>query len=194
MTIFPSVVSQNASFLQDRITRLQHGEKIPVPPPVSQAPQHQKSFSASASRQLNHNAVVFTPSKAPSATDEPIQIPGPVRPTTSSVQNRLLASQGFTIEEPSSTAEEEFQESDYIPTDEELGAVDLVENIANLLAEDPGNFDDFSEQIRNIFEEFYSSEYVMTISMETIFKRSTENANFRYMGAKLYNLFRWLVG
>lgn len=85
-------------------------------------------------------------------------------------------------------AEEQYQEHEFLPNEEELGAVDLVENMANLLAEDPGNFDDFSEQIKNIFEEFYSSEYVMTISMELIFKRSTEEANFRYMGAKLYNL------
>lgn len=180
-----------------RMQLLQSGQSIPAPPPQQPQPQFlQKSLSSAAAynpappKQLNHNAVEFKPAPPAFHHVSPTHAPGPpLAITTSSLQNRLKANQGVPIEEPQPpTFEEQYQEPEYFPTEEELGAVDLVENIANLLAEDPGNFDDFSEQIKNIFEEFYSSEYVMTISMELIFKRSTEDSNFRYMGAKLYNL------
>lgn len=177
MTKNSSPTAGISSGLSNRLQQLQTGNPLPPPPPAElhlPSPQQQQP-QPFLPKPLNSDAIAFIP--------RPIVV-------SSNVQNRLNKCQGIANEEPSAPApvEEHYHEPVDLPTEEESGAVDLIENIANLLAEDPGNFDDFSEQIKNIFEEFYSSEYVMTCSMELIFKRSTEDSNFRYMGAKLYNL------
>ncbi|KAL5288419.1 PAIP1.2 family protein [Megaselia abdita] len=179
----PSPDKENTTSSKDVLTNINHrmqalqsGSSLPPPPPTETTVPKLRT-------QLNHNAVEFKPAHT---TVAPMP-PPPLQPRN--LQDRLNRHQGVPIEEPPLPSEpQHYQEPEYLPTEEELGAVDLIENMANLLAEDPGNFDDFSEQIKNIFEEFYSSEYVMTISMELIFKRSTVDSNFRYMGAKLYNL------
>lgn len=181
------------STLGNRLNILQKGNSLPAPSPQDLQSQQllRKHYSTpppttvpafvpsnNKPKQLNKHALEFKPLS-------------PIQSLTGSIQNRLKINQGVPITEPEPVPvqpePELFLEPAYIPTEEEV-AVDIIENMANLLAEDPGNFDDFSERIENIFKDFYCSDYVLSVSMEMIFKKSTENSNFRYMGAKLFNL------
>ncbi|XP_055374429.1 uncharacterized protein LOC129607431 [Condylostylus longicornis] len=74
------------------------------------------------------------------------------------------------------------------PTQEETYAITYIESIVNSLNENPGSFDSVAKQAQVIFEGFTENYYVLSNAMEIIFNKSIEEQNFRYMGAKLYNL------
>lgn len=74
------------------------------------------------------------------------------------------------------------------PSQDEAYAISYVESIVNSLNENPGSFDSIAIQAQILFKGFTDNYYVLSNAMEIIFNKSIEEQNFRYMGAKLYNL------
>lgn len=62
----------------------------------------------------------------------------------------------------------------------------------SLSSQNPGQFDTIASRFLTIFDGMESNNYVLSIAMEDIFEKSIEQPNFRYMGAKLYNLLHML--
>uniref|UniRef100_A0A1A9ZNT0 MIF4G domain-containing protein n=1 Tax=Glossina pallidipes TaxID=7398 RepID=A0A1A9ZNT0_GLOPL len=56
----------------------------------------------------------------------------------------------------------------------------------------PGQFDAIATRFLTIFEGMENNTFVLSNAMEDIFNESIKNPNFRYMGAKLYNLLHML--
>ncbi|XP_073846625.1 uncharacterized protein [Musca autumnalis] len=71
-------------------------------------------------------------------------------------------------------------------------ALDYLQTVIQCLNQNPGQFDTIATRFITIFEGMESNHYVLSIAMEDIFEESIKNPNFRYMGAKLYNLLHML--
>ena len=71
-------------------------------------------------------------------------------------------------------------------------ALDYLQTVIQCLNQNPGQFDSIATRFITIFEGMENNHYVMSIAMEDIFNESIKNPNFRYMGAKLYNLLHML--
>ncbi|XP_061399984.1 polyadenylate-binding protein-interacting protein 1 [Musca vetustissima] len=71
-------------------------------------------------------------------------------------------------------------------------ALDYLQTVIQCLNQNPGQFDTIATRFITIFEGLESNHYVLSIAMEDIFEESIKNPNFRYMGAKLYNLLHML--
>ncbi|KAL5280960.1 PAIP1 family protein [Megaselia abdita] len=74
-------------------------------------------------------------------------------------------------------------------SEQELMAIGFIETVIQELSDDPGTYDNISRKVLNIYENYQNNEFVLSNVMEIVFKRSIEEQNFRYMGAKLYGLF-----
>ncbi|XP_055837800.1 polyadenylate-binding protein-interacting protein 1-like [Episyrphus balteatus] len=83
--------------------------------------------------------------------------------------------------------------SNYLqPTDVETIALNYLATVIQCLNDNPGSFDTVATRFLTIFDGLENNEYVLSNAMEDIFNESIENPNFRYMGAKLYNLLHML--
>ncbi|KAM7343596.1 uncharacterized protein ACRADG_010581 isoform 1-T4 [Cochliomyia hominivorax] len=71
-------------------------------------------------------------------------------------------------------------------------ALDYLQTVIQCLNQNPGQFDSIATRFITIFEGMENNHYVLSIAMEDIFDESIKNPNFRYMGAKLYNLLHML--
>ncbi|XP_017865714.1 PREDICTED: polyadenylate-binding protein-interacting protein 1 isoform X2 [Drosophila arizonae] len=76
--------------------------------------------------------------------------------------------------------------------DMETIALEYLDTVIHCLNQNPGQFDTIASRFLTIFEGMESNNYVLSIAMEDIFEKSIEQPNFRYMGAKLYNLLHVL--
>ncbi|CAD7011356.1 polyadenylate-binding protein-interacting protein 1 [Ceratitis capitata] len=77
-------------------------------------------------------------------------------------------------------------------SDVESIALDYLQTVIQCLNQNPGQFDTIATRFLTIFEGMENNQYVLSNAMEDIFNESIQNANFRYMGAKLYNLLHML--
>ncbi|XP_011189080.1 polyadenylate-binding protein-interacting protein 1 [Zeugodacus cucurbitae] len=77
-------------------------------------------------------------------------------------------------------------------SDVETIALDYLRTVIQCLNQNPGQFDTTATRFLNIFEGMENNQYVLSNAMEDIFNESIQNPNFRYMGAKLYNLLHML--
>lgn len=71
-------------------------------------------------------------------------------------------------------------------------ALDYLQTVIQCLNQNPGQFDTIATRFITIFDGMENNHYVLSIAMEDIFDESIKNPNFRYMGAKLYNLLHML--
>lgn len=71
-------------------------------------------------------------------------------------------------------------------------ALDYLQTVIQCLNQNPGQFDSIATRFITIFDGMENNHYVLSIAMEDIFDESIKNPNFRYMGAKLYNLLHML--
>ncbi|XP_017049735.1 polyadenylate-binding protein-interacting protein 1 [Drosophila ficusphila] len=71
-------------------------------------------------------------------------------------------------------------------------ALEYLDTVIHCLNQNPGQFDTIASRFLTIFEGMENNDYVLSIAMEDIFEKSIEQSNFRYMGAKLYNLLHML--
>ncbi|KAH8402371.1 hypothetical protein KR009_011604 [Drosophila setifemur] len=71
-------------------------------------------------------------------------------------------------------------------------ALEYLETVIHCLNQNPGQFDTIASRFLTIFDGMENNNYVLSIAMEDIFEKSIEQPNFRYMGAKLYNLLHML--
>ncbi|XP_030557696.1 polyadenylate-binding protein-interacting protein 1 isoform X1 [Drosophila novamexicana] len=76
--------------------------------------------------------------------------------------------------------------------DMETIALEYLDTVIHCLNQNPGQFDTIASRFLTIFDGMESNNYVLSIAMEDIFEKSIEQPNFRYMGAKLYNLLHML--
>ncbi|KAH8299706.1 hypothetical protein KR044_005000 [Drosophila immigrans] len=76
--------------------------------------------------------------------------------------------------------------------DMETIALEYLDTVIHCLNQNPGQFDSIASRFLTIFDGMESNNYVLSIAMEDIFEKSIEQPNFRYMGAKLYNLLHML--
>ncbi|XP_053963573.1 polyadenylate-binding protein-interacting protein 1 [Anastrepha ludens] len=77
-------------------------------------------------------------------------------------------------------------------SDVEMIALDYLQTVIQCLNQNPGQFDTIATRFLTIFEGMENNQYVLSNAMEDIFNESIQNPNFRYMGAKLYNLLHML--
>ncbi|XP_017477696.1 PREDICTED: polyadenylate-binding protein-interacting protein 1 [Rhagoletis zephyria] len=77
-------------------------------------------------------------------------------------------------------------------SDVETIALDYLQTVIQCLNQNPGQFDTIATRFLTIFEGMENNQYVLSNAMEDIFNESIQNPNFRYMGAKLYNLLHML--
>ncbi|XP_014085293.2 polyadenylate-binding protein-interacting protein 1 [Bactrocera oleae] len=77
-------------------------------------------------------------------------------------------------------------------SDVETIALDYLRTVIQCLNQNPGQFDTTATRFLTIFEGMENNQYVLSNAMEDIFNESIQNPNFRYMGAKLYNLLHML--
>ncbi|SPP74794.1 polyadenylate-binding protein-interacting protein 1 isoform X1 [Drosophila guanche] len=71
-------------------------------------------------------------------------------------------------------------------------ALEYLDTVIHCLNQNPGQFDTIASRFLTIFDGMEHNHYVLSIAMEDIFEKSIEQPNFRYMGAKLYNLLHML--
>ncbi|KAI8039649.1 polyadenylate-binding protein-interacting protein 1 isoform X1 [Drosophila gunungcola] len=71
-------------------------------------------------------------------------------------------------------------------------ALEYLDTVIHCLNQNPGQFDTIASRFLTIFDGMENNHYVLSIAMEDIFEKSIEQPNFRYMGAKLYNLLHML--
>uniref|UniRef100_A0A1A9X4B5 MIF4G domain-containing protein n=1 Tax=Glossina brevipalpis TaxID=37001 RepID=A0A1A9X4B5_9MUSC len=71
-------------------------------------------------------------------------------------------------------------------------ALDYLQGVIHCLNQNPGQFDATATRFLTIFEGMENNTFVLSNAMEDIFNESIKNPNFRYMGAKLYNLLHML--
>ncbi|XP_068145622.1 polyadenylate-binding protein-interacting protein 1 isoform X4 [Drosophila tropicalis] len=71
-------------------------------------------------------------------------------------------------------------------------ALEYLDTVIHCLNQNPGQFDSIASRFLTIFDGMEQNHYVLSIAMEDIFEKSIEQPNFRYMGAKLYNLLHML--
>ncbi|XP_017108580.2 polyadenylate-binding protein-interacting protein 1 isoform X2 [Drosophila bipectinata] len=71
-------------------------------------------------------------------------------------------------------------------------ALEYLDTVIHCLNQNPGQFDAIASRFLTIFDGMENNNYVLSIAMEDIFEKSIEQPNFRYMGAKLYNLLHML--
>ncbi|XP_030372922.1 polyadenylate-binding protein-interacting protein 1 isoform X2 [Scaptodrosophila lebanonensis] len=71
-------------------------------------------------------------------------------------------------------------------------ALEYLDTVIHCLNQNPGQFDKIASRFLTIFDGMENNNYVLSIAMEDIFEKSIEQPNFRYMGAKLYNLLHML--
>ncbi|XP_075169468.1 polyadenylate-binding protein-interacting protein 1-like [Haematobia irritans] len=71
-------------------------------------------------------------------------------------------------------------------------ALDYLQTVIQCLNQNPGQFDTIATRFITIFDGMENNHYVLSIAMEDIFNESIKNPNFRYMGARLYNLLHML--
>ncbi|KAH8284531.1 hypothetical protein KR018_003348 [Drosophila ironensis] len=71
-------------------------------------------------------------------------------------------------------------------------ALEYLDTVIHCLNQNPGQFDTIASRFLTIFDGMENNNYVLSIAMEDIFEKSIEQPNFRYMGAKLYNLLHML--
>ncbi|KAI9578369.1 polyadenylate-binding protein-interacting protein 1-like [Glossina fuscipes] len=71
-------------------------------------------------------------------------------------------------------------------------ALDYLQTVIHCLNQNPGQFDAIATRFLTIFEGMENNTFVLSNAMEDIFNESIKNPNFRYMGAKLYNLLHML--
>lgn len=71
-------------------------------------------------------------------------------------------------------------------------ALNYLKTVIHCLNQNPGQFDTIATRFLTIFDGMENNNYVLCNAMEDIFNESIENPNFRYMGAKLYNLLHML--
>ncbi|EDV98504.1 polyadenylate-binding protein-interacting protein 1 isoform X2 [Drosophila grimshawi] len=76
--------------------------------------------------------------------------------------------------------------------DMETIALEYLDTVIHCLNQNPGQFDTIASRFLTIFDGMESNNHVLSIAMEDIFEKSIEQPNFRYMGAKLYNLLHML--
>ncbi|XP_067628733.1 polyadenylate-binding protein-interacting protein 1 isoform X2 [Eurosta solidaginis] len=77
-------------------------------------------------------------------------------------------------------------------SDVETIALEYLKTVIQCLNQNPGQFDSIATRFLTIFEGMESNQFVLSNAMEDIFEESIQNPNFRYMGAKLYNLLHML--
>lgn len=78
------------------------------------------------------------------------------------------------------------------PSEVETIALKYLATVIQCLNTNPGSFDSVATRFLTVFDGMENNEYVLSNAMEDIFNESIENPNFRYMGAKLYNLLHML--
>ncbi|XP_039479800.1 polyadenylate-binding protein-interacting protein 1 isoform X2 [Drosophila santomea] len=71
-------------------------------------------------------------------------------------------------------------------------ALEYLDTVIHCLNQNPGQFDTIASRFLTIFDGMENNQFVLSIAMEDIFEKSIEQPNFRYMGAKLYNLLHML--
>ncbi|EDW74439.2 uncharacterized protein Dwil_GK21392 [Drosophila willistoni] len=71
-------------------------------------------------------------------------------------------------------------------------ALEYLDTVIHCLNQNPGQFDSIASRFLTIFDGMEQNQFVLSIAMEDIFEKSIEQPNFRYMGAKLYNLLHML--
>lgn len=71
-------------------------------------------------------------------------------------------------------------------------ALEYLDTVIHCLNQNPGQFDTIASRFLTIFDGMENNNFVLSIAMEDIFEKSIEQPNFRYMGAKLYNLLHML--
>lgn len=83
---------------------------------------------------------------------------------------------------------DEFEEAPHQPTETEDMALNFLNEVINKVGADPGTFDSYQKQLKEIFFEMSGNNFVMSNALEMIFKHSIKVQNFRYMGAKVCQL------
>ncbi|XP_017078806.1 polyadenylate-binding protein-interacting protein 1 [Drosophila eugracilis] len=71
-------------------------------------------------------------------------------------------------------------------------ALEYLDTVIHCLNQNPGQFDSIASRFLTIFDGMENNQFVLSIAMEDIFEKSIQQPNFRYMGAKLYNLLHML--
>lgn len=110
-------------------------------------------------------------------------IPSNVSSLTPAIHNSLI------LNDKSQT---DFNSNYLQPTELETIALHYLTTVIQCLNDNPGLFDAVATRFLTIFDGMENNEYVLSNAMENIFNASIENSNFRYMGAKLYNLLHML--
>ncbi|XP_037946670.1 polyadenylate-binding protein-interacting protein 1-like [Teleopsis dalmanni] len=110
---------------------------------------------------------------------------------TSSVQNRLRI--GDSKDKTNSYNQQQNCQPPAASTPEvETIAIDYLQGCITCLNDNPGQFDTIATRFLTIYEGLENNCNVIAIAMEIIFEESIKKPNFRYMGAKLYNLLHML--
>ncbi|XP_055919952.1 polyadenylate-binding protein-interacting protein 1-like [Eupeodes corollae] len=106
-----------------------------------------------------------------------------VASVSSAVQNRLSIQ---------NNSQSDFNSNCLQPAEVETIALDYLATVIQCLNDNPGSFDTVATRFLTIFDGMENNEFVLSNAMENIFTESIDNPNFRYMGAKLYNLLHML--
>lgn len=77
---------------------------------------------------------------------------------------------------------------EHTPTEPEDAALCFLAEVICKLEDNPGLFDNYQKKLREIFYDLANNNFVMSNSLEMLFKQSTKSQNFRYMGARICNL------
>lgn len=79
-------------------------------------------------------------------------------------------------------------EESYTPSEPEDAALSFLSEVIANLEDSPGLFETYQKKLKEMFYDLANNNFVMSNSLEMIFKQSAKSQNFRYMGARLCNL------
>uniref|UniRef100_A0A1A9X4B9 MIF4G domain-containing protein n=1 Tax=Glossina brevipalpis TaxID=37001 RepID=A0A1A9X4B9_9MUSC len=71
-------------------------------------------------------------------------------------------------------------------------ALDYLQSVIQSLNKNSGRFDTIATRFFSVFEGMENNTFVLSNAIEEVFNESMKNPNFRYMGAKIYNLLHKL--
>lgn len=57
------------------------------------------------------------------------------------------------------------------------------------MEDNPGMFETYQKKLKEMFFELANNNFVMSNALELLFKQSIKSPNFRYIGARICNLF-----
>nr|NP_001246380.2 Poly(A) binding protein interacting protein 1, isoform E [Drosophila melanogaster]AFH08133.2 Poly(A) binding protein interacting protein 1, isoform E [Drosophila melanogaster] len=107
-------------------------------------------------------------------------------------QQQYIQNQNQQPQPSTSTAAASSSSSNSSQPDMATIALEYLDTVIHCLNQNPGQFDSIASRFLTIFDGMENNQFVLSIAMEDIFEKSIEQPNFRYMGAKLYNLLHML--